>query len=40
MKLTVDTGFAHPAGDELRILRAEIKDKDLLMVHYDGLNRG
>jgi hypothetical protein len=31
MDLAVDLGFAHPAGDELRVLRPEIEDQDLLV---------
>jgi galactose-1-phosphate uridylyltransferase len=34
MDLAVDPGLAHPARDQLRILRAEIEDEDFLVLQY------
>ena len=31
MDLAVDPGFAHAARDQLRVLRAEIEDEDLVV---------
>jgi hypothetical protein len=32
--LAIDLRFAHPARDQLRVLRAEIEDEDLLVLHW------
>jgi hypothetical protein len=32
MQLAVDTEFAHAAGDQLRVLAAEVEDQDLVGV--------
>ena len=33
MDLAVDAGFAHAARDQLRVLRAEVEDEDLFVMH-------
>src|SRR6185436_10310374 len=36
MDLAVDLGFANPPGDQLRVLRPEIEDEDLLVATRPG----
>jgi hypothetical protein len=33
MKLAVDVLLAHPARDQLRVLRAEVEDQDAIVAH-------
>ena len=38
--LGVDPRLAHPAGDELRVLGAEVDDEDRLVHGFDPTERG
>ena len=41
MDLAVDVGLAHPAGDELGVLRAEVDDQDaVVMLGHWACGRG
>ena len=37
MDLAIDAGLAHPPGDELRHLGAEVDDEDEVMLHASRL---
>ena len=37
LQLAIDVAFAHPARDQLRVLRAEIEDEDFLVKHGNSL---
>ena len=37
MDLAIDLGLAHPPGDELGVLRAEVQDEDPVVAFHGGL---